>query len=209
MSPTGARLLPRNDSGNQRVDPRVGRGMKTRLLSLASLPLLAALLGACGDGSDNGSDDGSDGGTGPGASADGIEADELTRNLGCGFGFSRADEAGRTLLRVSADPETGELDRRVTFPDPGWTAEVRVGEHLTANWCTDVIEEPQAEVDETWQIVEGTLEFVGTVPSAEWADNPETIRADLTDVVVQSPDGDSVELGDFSLENHAWGFLPG
>ena len=185
--------------------------MKTRLLPLASLSLLAALLGACGsdDGSGDGGDDGRDAGNGSTTPAGGIEADELTRNLGCGFGFSRADEDGTTLLRVSALPETGELDRTVTFPDPGWTAEVRVGEHLTANWCTDVIEEPQAEVDETWQIVEGTLEFVGTVPSAEWADNPETIRAELTGVVAQGPDGESVELGDFSLENSAWGFLPG
>ena len=42
---------------------------------------------------------------------------------------------------------------------------MRVGTHLAANWCNDVIVDPQAEIDETWEIVEGTLEFVGDDPA--------------------------------------------
>lgn len=182
--------------------------MRTRLLALASLSLLVAALGACG------SDDAGEGtrGTDPGApasSASGLEQVELTTDLGCGFGFARADDAGETVLSIYALAELEQITRTVSFPDSGWDASVNVGQHLDANWCTDVIEEPQAEVDETWEIVAGTLTFVGKLPSADWEGDVHEATAELTGVVVENEAGERVELGDQTLTNTSWGFLAG
>lgn len=177
--------------------------MRARLLLLASLSLVAALA-ACGD------DDGDEGrGTDTGSSGSGLASVELTEDLGCGYGFAVSDASERTLLSVHRNAEPGQIDRTVSLPHPDWDAELTVGTHLAANWCNDVIEEPQAQVEETWELVEGTLELVGAVPPIgdEPADQP--VRAELTGVVVRSEDGERVELGDLSLSNGSWGFFAG
>ncbi|WP_322938022.1 hypothetical protein [Nocardioides bizhenqiangii] len=174
--------------------------MKQLLLPLASLSVLVAALGACG------ADDG-DGGTDAGS--DGLASVELTEDLGCGYGFAVSDKAERALLSVHHNAEPGAIERTVSLPDPAWDAQVLVGTHLAANWCNDLIEEPQAEVDETWEIVEGTLEFVGEVPATGDSPADQPVRAELSGVVAQSPDGERVELGDLSLTNGAWGFFAG
>ena len=183
--------------------------MRTRLLSLVSLPLLLSVFVACGsddDEKDRGTDSG--GSSGPTSGPEGLADVELTTDLGCGFGFARADEEGETMLRISVSQEAGELGRTVTFPAPGWDAVVEVGEHLTANWCTDVIEEPQRDVQETWQVVEGTLTFAGTVPTTD-SESIDEATAELTDVVVVSEDGERVELDDLTLTNGSWGLFAG
>ncbi len=183
--------------------------MRTRLLPLASLSVLVALLGACGD-----EDDGNGRGLDPGSPGSGLATVELTEHLGCGFGFAISDEAQETLLSIRHTGDDAPVGRTVTLPDPVWSAEVRVGTDLAANWCTDVIEEPEAEVAETWEVIEGTLRFEGELPPFEWSESvaeeaPEVVRAELTGVVVEGPDGERVELGDLPLSNRAWGFLAG
>ncbi len=181
--------------------------MKPRLLSLASLAalfVLVAALGACGN-----DEVGGDRGVVTGPSESGLAAVELTEDLSCGYGFSIADDAQETLLSVQRNTYAGKVGRTVSLPDPAWDAEVRVGTHLAANWCNDVIMDPQAEVDETWEIVEGTLEFVGKVPHIDGTATDQPVRAELTGVVVESPDGEQVELGDLSLTNGSWGFFAG
>lgn len=174
------------------------------MLSLIPVVLMAPAFGACG--SDEGGSKADDDPTPE------LAASALTDDLGCGFGFARADESGTTLLSVRVDPDTTRVTRTVSLPDPRWHAEVRVGTHLTANWCTDVIEEPQAEVDVTWQVVEGTLTFEGQLPPVEWTEDApvdQPVVAELTDVVVQGPDGERVNLGNIPLRNESWGFLAG
>ena len=178
--------------------------MKPRLLPLASLSLLVAALGACGT-DDGGSGHGDD----IGSTESGLAAVELTENLGCGYGFSVVDKAEKALLSIHRSANAGKITRTVSLPDPGWDADVRVGTHLAANWCNDVIMEPQAEVDETWKIVEGSLEFVGEVPPVDGASADQPVRAELTGVLVEGPDGEQVELGDLSLTNDSWGFFAG
>lgn len=177
--------------------------MQARLLPLVPLSLLVAALGACG------SDDGDGGGGGTDTGAAGLGSVELTDDLGCGYGFSVTDEKQETLLSIHRSADAGKVTQSVTLPDSGWEAEVRVGTDLAANWCSDVIEQPEATVDETWEIVEGTLEFVGKVPPVDGSVADQPVRAELTGVVVASPDGERVELGDLSLANESWGFFAG
>jgi hypothetical protein len=182
-----------------------------RLLLLTSLTALVAALAACGP-EDHSAAQGDPPATGQVTTGpfDGLL---LTEDLGCGFGFSVANEEADVLLSLHLDPDaTGRARRTYELPDRAWEAEVRVGTDLDANWCTDVIEEPQAVVEETWRIVGGTLTFAGELPPFRWTedwqvDNP--VRAALTDVVVESADGDRAELGDVQLANTAWGLLPG
>ncbi len=177
--------------------------MKPRLFPLAFLSLLVAALGACG--SDG---DGEDGGTDTGSSQS-LAGVELTEDLGCGYGFAVSDKAEEALLSVHRNADPGRIERTVSLPDPDWDAQVQVGTHLAANWCNDLIVDPQAEVDETWEVVEGTLEFVGTIPSIDGTPADQPVRAELTGVVVQNDDGERVEIGDLSLTNGAWGFFAG
>ncbi|KAA1418923.1 hypothetical protein F0U44_10630 [Nocardioides humilatus] len=179
--------------------------MKTRLLSLIPVALLAATtLTACG--SDDKSAHGNDVAGGPSE-----PSFTFTKDLGCGFGFAKVDDEGENLLSIYHDFDGPKVDSTVTFPDKGWTATVTVGTHLDANWCNDVIEDPQAEVAETWEIVEGTLVFEGEVPTFEFdgSGNDQPVRAQLTNAIVENEDGEQVELGDIALTNTSFGFLAG
>ncbi|WP_183096372.1 hypothetical protein [Nocardioides stalactiti] len=180
--------------------------MNTRMLSLTVLlPAMLVVLTACGDDDDGGA-------KGVDQPAVAGPAFELTEDLGCGFGFARADAAGETLLTLFHQSDASPIPRSVDLPAAGWEAQLTVGTNLTANWCNDVIEEPQAEVEETWEVVEGTLTFADEVPPADWDEAQTTeqpVEAELRGVVVESPDGERVELGDIPLSNSSWGFLAG
>lgn len=181
--------------------------MKTRMLSLISATLLAATLGACGS-----EDDVPRRGTDAGTTAAGPESASLTRDLACGFGFAKVDDGGEVLLAIHHTGTSGRATRTIELPALAWEAEVRVGRHLDANWCTDVIQEPQADVDETWEIVEGTLELQGPLPPLDWSDDLDfdtPVVAELTGVVLEGPDGEQVAFADQNLTNTAWGLLAG
>ncbi len=178
--------------------------MQPRLLPLASL--VAVALGACG------TDDDGRHGVDTGSPESGLAAGDLTEEWGCGYGFAVSDKAQEALLSVYHDGGPKKVDQTVSLPDADWEAQLQVGTNLAANWCNDVILDPRAEVDETWKVVEGTLRFVGEPPSVRWSEGTQVeqpVRAELTDVVVESPDGERVELGDISLANDGWGFFAG
>jgi hypothetical protein len=178
--------------------------MRPRLLALTSLSLLVAALGACGN-----EDDGSKHGVDTGSPESGVDSVDLTEDWGCGYGFAVSDKAQEALLSVYYDGGSKQVDGTVFLPDAAWEAQLQVGTNLAANWCNDVIMDPQAEVDETWKVVEGTLTFAGEVPPVDGATARQPVRAELTGVVVESPDGERVELGDISLANDGWGFFAG
>ena len=178
--------------------------MRTRILTLLPTALLVAVLGACGE------DEPGTASGGGGVDSDPAAA-ELTEDWDCGFGLARSDEEQASMLRIFHNGER-RIARSVALPDPAWDAELLVGTHLAANWCTDVIEQPEAEVEETWTVVDGTLMFDGAVPPATWdgtASTDEPVEATLIGVVVEGPDGERVELGDVPLRNRSWGFLAG
>ena len=173
---------------------------------LTSLLLAVALvLTGCSD------DDGPARGKDP-VTASNLADVELDDDLGCGYGFAATDSAERVLLVIRPKHDATDAVRRtVTLPDPDWSAEVRTGTNLAANWCNDVITDPEAEVEETWEVVGGTLTFAGDLPTTDRVDigSPEEVRAELTGLVVEGPDGERVELGDLSLRNKLWGVFAG
>ena len=86
-----------------------------------------------------------------------------------------------------------------------WSAEIRIGADLFANWCDDVIEvgEPEPRVDETWPITAGTARIL----DADAATTTATLE--LTGLVATAPDGAQYQLGDITIENPAWGMFAG
>lgn len=135
--------------------------------------------------------------------ADGLDA-FLDGEYGCGYGFALAN-AGQTVSMavsfVGVDWETGPATGTYDLADVDGA--VRFGTDLMANWCDDVIEvgEPEPEVDETWNIVSGTLELSVT-------DN-RLATGTFTDVVAVDADGIEHDFGDVVVANGMWGFFAG
>lgn len=134
----------------------------------------------------------------------------LDQDLGCGYGFAATDrtEHFRLTLHHTGDRDRS-LPRAVELPDPAWEAGLQNGQHLAANWCNDVVMDPQAEVAATWRIVAGTLTFEGEVPALRTPGRPVQVRATLAGAVGEDDDGERVELGDVTLHNSQWGFFAG
>ena len=161
---------------------------------VASVTIALLALAGCGD------DDGP-----PESGSPEFAPDELTEARGCGYGF----QIGRPDQRVAMfarHPEGPAASGTVTLPAEAWTLTVRFGEDLFANWCDDVMEagEPEPEVTEEWQVVEGTLEV--TVP-ADRAQGRATLVA--TGLVAERPDGERVPLGDITIANDFYGTIAG
>ncbi len=130
---------------------------------------------------------------------------ELTQVHGCGFGFQagRPDQRiGIFLGRDGAVPANGV----VALPAEGWDVTVEFGEDLFANWCDDVIgpDEPTSRMDETWTVVEGTLDVRTPDPA-----DPGTAVVVATGLVAERPDGERVTLGDITVENPQYGTFAG
>ena len=134
----------------------------------------------------------------------------LGQDLGCGYGFAATDRTEHFLLTVHVSADRGStLPRTVELPDPAWDAELQTGEHLAANWCNDVLLDPQAEVARTWRLVAGTLTFEGELPVVRPANASSDVRDMLVGAVGEDEDGERVELGDVTLRNDRWGFFAG
>jgi hypothetical protein len=136
---------------------------------------------------------------------------ELTEDWGCGYGFAagNADQTVGLVIRLSDDLVTDQarLPAEMDLAGDAWEAEVRQGSDLFANWCSDVIEEPEADVDEVLPVVAGTLEITSGQLTQSGSDEP--VVAELTGVVAESEDGEELELGDLTVTNGSWGFFAG
>lgn len=134
-----------------------------------------------------------------------IDLADLTTFYPCGYGFQAGNDAG--TVGVFLQPESPGLPPGEETIDLGdsdaWTGEVRVGRDLFANWCNDVIAEPEATVDETWALVDGVV--VVTEPD----EGAGTATMTATDLVAVDPDGTRHTLGDLVLTNTAWGTFAG
>jgi hypothetical protein len=159
-----------------------------------AIVLLVVLLAACSD----------DGGetavttTEPPGPTTSVVPPELSEHYACGYGVavgSPDQTAGLFVYGIEADPPT-ETD----LASDAWYADYRTGTNLFANWCTDLITDPQAEFDEGIQVTGGTIELVD-VPEA--CGPPATVE--LHDVVL----ADGRELGNFTVEATGWACFAG
>jgi hypothetical protein len=132
---------------------------------------------------------------------------DLTEPYGCGFGFQVGNPQQTAGLFITSGAGFGEPPAADTVDlatDDAWTARIDLGADLFANWCDDVIEmgEPEPQVDETLEVVAGTLELSadesGVVASAE-----------MSGLVARDADGVEYALGDITIENPAWGMFAG
>jgi hypothetical protein len=185
--------------------------MKRSVTALAATALVisAPVLAACG-GDDTTSTPAATGDpvpveTDPPAAA--LSLADLTEPYGCGFGFQVGNPDQTAGLFITSGAGFGEpptVDTVDLATDDAWTARIDLGADLFANWCDDVIEmgEPEPQVDETLEVVAGTLELSVDVSGV-------VATAHATALVARDAAGVEYALGDITIENTAWGMFAG
>jgi len=131
----------------------------------------------------------------------------LVEEYGCGHG-SHSSSADQTVgLFVDYNDwegaHSGQLSRYLA--DEEWTAEIRFGRDLFANWCYDVFE-PEAVVDEVWQL-SGQIAIEDLPPTHVGYGGAAIAR--LTGMVAHNGDGETTPIGDLAIANSAWGCFAG
>lgn len=168
-----------------------------RLITMtrALTPLVVlALLASCG-------------GTGSGDIGEITPLDALTETWSCGHGFWVGNPEQTTALRFSYLGEDGQATD-ADLPSDQWSVQLIDGQDLYANWCDDVIEEnePEPLVVRTLDVVRGSLDVIGDPPQPFQGGS---LILEATDLALETPDGEIVELGDIEIENPGYGFFAG
>jgi hypothetical protein len=171
----------------------------------------AALLGGCSD-DDAGSPVSTTTTSPPTTTTTAPEAvgATLTEDWGCGYGFAAGNPEQTVGLVIQLSErlavDQGRLPAHTDLAGDSWDAVLREGEHLFANWCNDVIIDPQADVSAELPVVEGTLEITSGRLGQQC---PLTVEAQLTGVVALGEDGQRVDVGDLTVGNESWGCFAG
>lgn len=136
-----------------------------------------------------------------------VNVPELSDTYGCGHGFWVGSASQEVGLFVESGTGFGEDVGTGSYSMPDqWTAELRFGDDLFANWCDDVIEpgEPEPKVRSVW-LVSGELALIAVPTAGECG--PASAR--LTNAVAVDADGNELPLDDMDLENPDWGCFAG
>lgn len=140
-----------------------------------------------------------------------ISAEGFTVDHGCGFGFAKGSDAqdlGLIIFSTGPYDEAGpDLAAPIVLPNDDWSAEVQTGADLFSNWCDDAVEEddPIPRIDTTWTVTSGTI----TVTAIEPAGAGASVDATLAGLVLESADGERLELKPIQLSNELWGIFAG
>ena len=139
----------------------------------------------------------------------GPEQVELTEEYACGFGFYAGNQDQTTGLMISYRDFDGAWAGTVARSgqlDAAWDADLQFGTDLFANWCDDVLEEgePTPEVEAAWS-VSGQMEVTELPPAGQCGQ----AVARLTDLVATGPADQTLDLGDLTITNTAWGCFAG
>jgi hypothetical protein len=137
-----------------------------------------------------------------------LQKADLSMSWGCGLGFTLSTSDQRVALYLSPTDHESVPSPPVSFPDDAWQASVAVGKNLMVNHCDDVLEgwEPEAVFAAEWPVISATLEF--EPPDTASCGGTGPVEADLTGVVVETPEG-PVDLGDLTVVNEAYGCFAG
>lgn len=134
--------------------------------------------------------------------------ERLTRHYACGFTIAagNADQTLGVFLRLANDTGTDpDIPAHAALTGPEWHTTVRTGSDLFANWCTDVIFEPAAQVSAEVPVTSGAIDVTGDLFQVCSG----TVHADLTGVVAESAEGETIDLGDVSIDAGGWLCFPG
>lgn len=134
----------------------------------------------------------------------------LTVEWDCGTGFwlSNPDQTAALHIRYLGE---GAPAREVTLPDPGWQAQLVLGEELQANWCDDVLEpdEPVPQEHARHTVTAGTLVLVGEIPPRAAGGGGHSLTVEASDLEIGLPDGTLLPYGSVTITNAHWGLLAG
>ena len=137
-----------------------------------------------------------------------VTGGDLVDERGCFTTFQIGDPAETVALVITpSDAAAVVTGATGTIGDTTWSGEVLIGTDLFGNWCDDVMEpgEPTREVAETWPVVAGEIRVTAGAPDG----CPGEAAIDLTGVVAVRPDGTSLDIGNLSITNDAYGCIPG
>lgn len=147
---------------------------------------------------------------------------DFTEISGCGDLFVYATNPEETIMLVAdldgpiaaakeelALAATGgePVMREVALPDPFADVQVEIGRDVADAACDDVIENGGPRVTEIWEASGGSVRVVVT-PSEEPGVDP-SADVFLTNILLVSPDGDSVTVDSFEWEAVSAGWFPG
>jgi hypothetical protein len=146
-----------------------------------------------------------------------VDSAEWTEHWDCGFSFEASNTEGtqRLVIRpLAGGGSTASAAGTVELPSPDWIVAVELGEHFGAGgWsedhaCTDLpdADDPEERVDETWEVVEGSLTIGPPEPIVEW---PGTARVTAEGLVAETPDGELVSLDTITVRSDCWGCFAG
>lgn len=137
-----------------------------------------------------------------------VESAELSESWPCGLGFTASTADQRVALYLNPNDFDNPASPPIEFPSGDWTGIVVVGKNLMVNHCDDVAEfwEPERVVAAEWPISAGSLRFEPPADLFCSAGGP--IEAEFSAVAVDSTTG-SIELGDLTLVNEAYGCFAG
>jgi hypothetical protein len=134
----------------------------------------------------------------------------LVDDYPCGHGFwlGSGDQAYGLFVEFTdyAGASAGMFVEPMSLVDGRWSAQVRVGSDLFANWCDDVVEpgEPQPTVLETWPATAGTIQLETLPAPGECGPAGATVSG----LVIDTGDG-LIELPDVVVSNPSWGCFAG
>jgi hypothetical protein len=143
-----------------------------------------------------------------------VDSAEWTEHWDCGYDFEASNTDGTQRLVIRSLDRSAAVAGTVELPSLDWSVAVELGEHFGARgWsedhaCTDLpdADDPEERVDETWEVVEGTLTIGPPEPIVEW---PGTARVSAEGLVAETPDGERVPLDPITVRSDCWGCFAG
>ena len=146
----------------------------------------------------------------PVAFPDEISTNQVSIAIEFGY-FQVASEDGTLHLQLRwtggypAEPASQMTERDFELPAERWKVTLRAGRNLVPT-CSDIVDPsaPQRQVDHEIPVVGGRVVLVELPDKIE---GPAT--AELTELVIQLPDGTIESIGSLTISTNRLGFFPG